>query len=88
MHPRGAWSHQHGAGLADEPHAELPALERESRLALEVALGVAQQVPEQALGDSLGAALDSLNVRLMVSADNLSGDGGLRDRRGVLGGGQ
>src|SRR5215210_6745513 len=42
---------QQGSGFADEPGAELTALEREARVALELALAMAEQVAEEALGD-------------------------------------
>ena len=46
---------EHGARLAEQPHAEVAALQRQAGLALELTLLVPEQVAEKALRDRLGA---------------------------------
>ena len=55
VHAPAARRHEQRARLAHEPDAELAALEREAGAALELALVVAEQVAEEALGDRLAA---------------------------------
>ena len=55
VHAPAAGADEQRAGLAHQPDPELAALERQAGVALQLALVVAEQVAEQALGHGLGA---------------------------------